>query len=201
VTLVAERTASAAPPAVRRRSRGPLLAAVLVLLGLLASLVVAAPSLAAFGSSAPRAVGAPYVTVPEYGEQGGYILGYVHGADVDLTVPIHNTGRLPVTITAVSLGGGIAPLLAVRAVHGLPLTVAPGRSGTVLLAARLTNCRYYNERAMQVFDGVTVGYRSLWRSGTSAIAFDRPIYLKGPMLVGCPGRKLDRDAENRSDLL
>jgi hypothetical protein len=54
---------------------------------------------------------------------------------------------------------------------------------------------------MQIYDGVTVGFRSLGRSGERRAAFDRPIMVKGPMLVGCPGRKLDRSAENRSDLL
>jgi hypothetical protein len=120
---------------------------------------------------------------------------------VRLAVPIANEGRLPITVTSVQLGGGVAPLVAVRSVEGLPATLWPGQVAAVTLHAELTNCRYYHERAMQIYDGVTVAFRSLGRSGARPVAFDRPILLKGPMLVGCPGRKLDRSAENRSDLL
>ena len=200
--LLAERPSLAVSTTPRRRSRLPLVvAALLVIAGLTASVMTAAPRAASFASAAPRAVGAPYVTVPEYGPRGAYVLGYVHGAQVQLTVPITNTGRLPLTVTAVALGGGAAPLVAVRAVTGLPLTLWPGRSGTVTLQAELTNCRYYHERAMQTFPAVTVSFRSLWRPGRGTVAFDRPIMVKGPMLVGCPGRKLDRSAVNRSGLL
>jgi hypothetical protein len=192
----------AAPAPPRRRSWLPTaVAAMLVVTGLAASVIVGAPRAASFASTAPRAVGAPYVTVQEYGPRGAYVLGSVHGAQVRLTVPITNTGRLPLTVTSVALGGGPAPLVAVRGVTGLPLTLWPGRSGSVTLQAELTNCRYYHERAMQTFAGVTVRFRSLGRPGQRRVAFDRPIMVKGPMLVGCPGRKLDRSAVNRSDLL
>lgn len=195
--------AAAAPPAVRRRRPWvlPLLATVAAVAGLATSLVVAAPRLASFGDVAPRAVGAPYVTVPEYGAKGAHILGYVHEAQVQITLPIRNTGRLPVTISSVDLGGGPAPLLAVLGGPGLPVTVWPGRSAEVTVEAVLTNCRYYHERALEIFAGATVGFSSLGRKGVRMVTFDRPIMIKGPMLVGCPGRKLDRSAENRSDLL
>ncbi|MCA1711982.1 MAG: hypothetical protein LC789_10280 [Actinobacteria bacterium] len=201
MTAVLETRPLAAPSPPRHRSLLPLAALLLLVAGLAASLVLAAPGMASFADAAPRVSGAPYVTVPEYGQRGGYVLGYEHGAQVALTLPLHNTSRLPLTVTSVSLPAGVAPLLAVTGVRGLPLTLGPGSSGAVTLDARLTNCRYYHERAMQTYDGVTVGYRSLWRAGERTVAFDRPIYLKGPMLVGCPGRKLDRSAENRSDLL
>ena len=185
----------------RRRSRLPLVALLIVVVGLLLTAVVALPRAASLGPVSPQAVGAPWVTVPEYGVKGAYVLGYEHEARVRLTVPIRNTGRLPITVTSVDLGGGVAPLVAVDGVDGLPLRLGPGSSGSVVLRARMTNCRYYHERAMQTFYGVAVGYRSLGRSGTRTIAFDRPIMVKGPMLPGCPGRKLDRSAENRRDLL
>jgi hypothetical protein len=202
VTVLAERTTTAPAVPHARRSRRPLLlAAALAVAGLLTSLLLAAPGLTSFAETAPSVTGAPYVTVPEYGERGAYILGYEHGAKVELAVPVTNTGRLPVTIRTVALQAGAAPLLLVRGAENLPLTLGPGSSATVRLRAELTNCRYYHERALQVFSAVTVGYRSLWREGKRTVAFDRPIYLKGPMLVGCPGRMLDRNAENRSGLL
>jgi hypothetical protein len=201
VTALLEARPLAAPPLPRHRSRLPLLAVLLLLVGLAASLVLAAPGLAAFAETAPRVTGAPYVTVSEYGQRGAYVLGYEHDVRVQLTVPLRNTGRLPLTVTSVSVPSGLAPLLAVSEARGLPLTLGPGEITAVVLDARLTNCRYYHERALQVYESVTVGYRSLWRAGERAVAFDRPIYLKGPMLVGCPGRKLDRSAENKVGLL
>jgi hypothetical protein len=187
---------------VTRRRWLPLgLTALVALSGLLTSLALVAPRQVSFAETTPVATGAPYVTVPEYGVRGAYILGYEHGADVDLQLPITNTGRLPLTVKSVALQAPLAPLLLVHDVSGLPLTLGPGRSGTVTLRAELTNCRYYHERAMQVFHAVTVGYTSLWRAGERSVIFDRPIYLKGPMLVGCPGRKLDRSAVNKSGLL
>ena len=182
-------------------SRLPLISLLLVVAGLLATAFVAVPRAASFDPVSPRAVGAPWVTVPEYGAKGAYVLGYEHEARVRLTVPIRNTGRLPVTVTSVDLGGGVAPLVAVDSVDGLPLRLGPGSEGNVVLRARMTNCRYYHERAQQNFAGVAVGFSSFGRTGTRTVAFDRPIMVKGPMLVGCPGRKLDRSAENRSDLL
>lgn len=196
--------APAASPSAAPRPRHwllPLVALLAVLVGLAASVVLAAPGLVSFAAVAPRAEGAPYITVPEYGAKGAYILGYEHGGQVRMTLPVTNAGRLPVTLTSVDLGGGPAPLLAVRGVQGLPVTIWPGHTAVVTVAAVLTNCRYYHERALEIFDGVTVGFRSLGRAGTRTAAYDRPILLKAPMLVGCPGRKLDRSAENRSDLL
>ena len=185
----------------RHRSRLPLMCLLLVVAGLSATALVAVPRAASFAPVSPRAVGAPWVTVPEYGAKGAYVLGYEHEARVRLTVPIRNTGRLPITVTSVDLGGGVAPLVAVDAVDGLPLRLGPGSSADVVLRARMTNCRYYHERALEIFAGVAVGFSSFGRTGMRTVAFDRPIMVKGPMLVGCPGRKLDRSAENRRDLL
>lgn len=186
---------------VRRRSALPLLTAALVLAGLLGSLALQAPGLASVARVQPAVVGAPLVTVPEYGERGADILGYEDRAIVRLTLPLHNSGPLPVTVTSVSLGGGPAPLLAIRAVTGLPTTIWPGRSVSVAVTAELTNCKYFHEREMQTYDSVRLGLRSLGRSFVLDVGFARPMYLKSPMIVGCPDRKLNRQADNRINLL
>jgi hypothetical protein len=203
VTLLAERTAQETPrrtPARRGRSL-PLIAVLLVLTGVVASTVLAAPRAASFAEISPAATGAPYVTVPEYGVRGARVLGYVDGATVRISLPVHNTGRLPVTLTGVGLDGGLAPLLAVQSVDGLPRTVLPGRSTTVQLTALLANCRFFHEREIQVYDAVRVEFRSLGRYGVETIRFDRPVLVRSPPLPSCPDRKLDRQANDRRDLL
>jgi hypothetical protein len=205
MTVVLERDAATTPvlaaPARRRRLPPVVIAALLVVAGVAASLVLAAPRLASFGAIAPRAAGAPYVTVPEYGANGAYILGYQHAVHVRLSLPVSNSGPLPLTVTSVELGGGPAPMIAVRGIAGLPVTLWPGRSADIRVSAVLTNCRYFHERAMQIYTGVTLRFRSMGRDGVRVVPFDRPVFVKSPMLVGCPGRKLDRSIDNRSDLL
>jgi hypothetical protein len=141
------------------------------------------------------------VTVPEFGARGSHVLGYEHGAAVSLTLPLHNSGLLPVTVTSVALGGGPAPLLLVRGQHGLPLTLRPGGSGQVTLRIAMVNCRYYNEREMQTYAAARIAFSSLGRSGERLVPFDRPILVKSPMIVTCPDRKLDRSLNRRSHLL
>jgi hypothetical protein len=203
MSLLAE--APTAPAAVvaprQRRSWLPWLAAVLVLAGVVGSLVVVAPRAASFPAITVRATGAPFVTIPDYGPLGSDILGYEHGAVVRLTLPLRNGGLLPVTVTSVQLGGGPAPLLAERSVEGLPLSLRPGGHGDVTVIARLTNCKYFHEREMQIYSSVQVGFTSFGRQSTRSVDFDRPVLVKSPMIVGCPDRKLNRQADNRRDLL
>ncbi|MEO6205881.1 MAG: hypothetical protein ABIO67_10950 [Mycobacteriales bacterium] len=188
-------------PIARRRSGLPLVAALVALVGVAASLVLSAPRLASFEPVSPRSAGTPYITVPEYGVHGSYILGYQHGVVARLTLPLHNSGPLPVTITAVDLGNGPMPLLSVRSFEGLPLTLRPGGSGQAIASIPLVNCRFYNEREMQTYAGITVDFTSLGRAGTRWVGFDRPIYVKSPMLASCPDRQLDRHLNRRSTLL
>jgi len=178
-----------------------LLALLLVTLGVIGSVVVAAPRSVSFAPVVPRIVGAPVVSVPEYGVRGATIVGYEHRASAEIALPVRNEGRLPVTLTSVTLGGGPAPLLAVRAVAGLPVTLWPGRSGTVTVTADLINCRYFHEREQQTYDGATFGGSVLGRDIETRVLFDRPVLVRSPMIVGCPDRKLNRQADDRTGLL
>lgn len=176
-----------------------------LLLGAVALLAVAALRVAAgtarFEPVTPVFGGtAQAVTLPTYGPQGMHVVGYDHGAMVRLTLPVTNAGRLPVTVIAVGLGGGVAPLLEVRAVRGLPVSLGPGETGQVELTAELVNCRFFHEREVQNYAGVDVGFTVLGQAGTGTVSFDRPILVHSPMIVGCPDRLLDRQAHDRSDL-
>lgn len=202
MSLLAEAPADLAPRPVRRRSRLPLLlAALLVLAGLAGSVLLSAPRAASFAPLTPSVSGAPFVTIPEYGAGGAHVLGYDDGAAVELTVPLRNTGRLPVTVTSVALDAGVAPLLVLGPGSALPVRIGPGDTADVVVVGRLTNCRYFHEREMQTLTGLQVGLRVLGRPGSLAVPFDRPLLVKSPMIVGCPDRKLNRQADNRTDVL
>lgn len=144
---------------------------------------------------------APAVTLPEYGEQGMHVIGYEHGRTARITLPLRNRGLLPVTVEAVDLRGGVAPLLVVQDVQGLPLSLGPGETGTIEVTAELANCRFFHEREIQSYPGVDLEVSLLGQRSTRYVAYDRPVMVHSPMIVGCPDRKLNRQADNRSDLV
>lgn len=192
----------AGKPADSRRTRA-------LVAGLTAG-AVALLTLAALGA-APRTVrfdpvvpiisgAAPTVTLPTYGPQGMYVIGYEHGLTSRLSLRIHNTGLLPLTVTSVDLGRGVAPLLAVRDIAGLPLDIGAGETGAVEVTAELANCEYFHEREIQNYAGVDVGFSVLGQEATRTVAFDRPIMVHSPMIVGCPDRLLNRQGNDRTDL-
>ena len=206
MTAVLDAAAEAAP-APRQASQGrtralvALLALGAVLLLALAGFRAAqesvsfAPVTPVFGGSAPA------VTLPTYGAKGTYVIGYEHGESARISLPIANDGPLPVTVTSIDLGGGVAPLLLVREVTGLPLSLGPGEKGVVEVTAELANCRFFHEREVQNFASFEVGVSLLGQERTRVVEYDRPIMVHSPMLVGCPDRKLNREANDRSDLI
>lgn len=205
MTTVLDAPAEAAP-APRQPSRGTSRALVGVLaLGALALLALAGfraaqeslafePVTPVFGGSAPA------VTLPTYGTKGMYVIGYEHGETARISLPIRHDGPFPVTVEDVDLGGGIAPLLVVREVTGLPLSLGPGEEEVVEVTVELANCRFFHEREVQNFASFRVDVSLLGQHQTRVVEYDRPIMVHSPMLVGCPDRKLDREANDRSDL-
>jgi hypothetical protein len=143
---------------------------------------------------------APAVTLPTYGAQGMHVVGYEHGATARISLPIRNPGLLPLTITSIDLRGGVAPLLVVQEVAGLPLPLRPGQTGTIEVTAELANCRFFHEREIQNYAGFDLGVSLLGQSRTRYVEYDRPVMVHSPMIVGCPERQLNRQADNRSDL-
>jgi hypothetical protein len=177
-----------------------LLGATLLCFGVAA--LSAAPSTARLAPFAPAFGGsAQQVTLPSYGLQGMHVVGYRHGATVRLTLPVRNRGLLPLTVTSADLGGGVAPLLEVREVDGLPLSVPAGQTRSFEVTAQLANCKFFHEREVQTYPSVQLGVVVLGRTGTRAVPYDRPIMVHSPMIVGCPDRLLDRQGNDRSDLL
>jgi len=190
-------------PAGRSGRRALVLIAVAVaLVGLLAGGLSAATASVSLPPVAPTFGGnAVVTTVPEYGLRGTHIVGYDHGARLTLQLPLRNTGPLPITVTEVATGAGVLPLLTITASTGLPLQLGPGQQGRVVLEGTLGNCAYYSEREVQLVDGLHVTVDVLGRTTNRVVPLDRPLLIPSPMIVGCPDRKLDRQANIRSNAL
>lgn len=182
--------------------RTPLLAGVALAAALAgAGAVQAAPAVAELGPVAPSFSGpVPVQTLTSYGARGMHVVGYEHGRSVRMTLALHNAGPLPLTVTSLDLRAGVAPLLGVTGVEGLPLSLGPGERGEAVATVRLDNCRFSHEREVEVHDVVRVGVRVLGVKSAREVPFDRPLLVHSPMIVGCPDRKLDRQAADRSDL-
>lgn len=166
-----------------------------------AGVAVAVPVVtASFAVGETRGGGqAALTSLPAYGTRGSDVLDYRHGAHVWLTFPLRNTGRFALTVTDVVLDGGRYELL--TEITGSParFTLQPGQSRDVRVDAVLGNCRYYHEREVHTYDGVTVRFAGRGGKGSRHVAFVRPVVVHSPMIVGCPGRVLDREKVNRRD--
>jgi hypothetical protein len=179
-----------------------LLAVALVAAATGAGAVRAAPAIASLAPVAPAfGDGVPVTTLSSYGARGMHVVGYEHDVTTPLILTLHNDGPLPMTVTSLELAGGVAPLLSLGGVEGLPLALTPGERAEVTATATLDNCRYTHERQVENHDGVRVGVRVLGTSAVWDVPFDRPLLVHSPMIVGCPDRKLNRQADNRKDLL
>lgn len=166
-----------------------------------AGAVTAAPRTVSFAPVAPSFSGpVPTATLPSYGVRGMHVVGYEHRATTRMTLSVRNTGPLPMTVTSLAMEPGVAPLLSVAEVRGLPLGLAPGERGEVQVEALLDNCRFTHERQVDTYESVRIGFEVLGSSGVREVPFDRPILVHSPMIVGCPDRKLNRQADNRVDL-
>jgi hypothetical protein len=183
--------------------RGRLLLGVALLAALAGGgVVTAAPAVVELAPVTPAFSGdVPTATLPSYGARGMHVVGYEHGRTSRMTLTLRNTGPLPMTVTSLAMGDDVAPLLAVAAVRGLPLDLGPGERGELVVDAVLGNCRFTHERQVETHDGVRLGFRVLGSSGVRDVPFDRPLLVHSPMIVGCPDRKLNRQADNRKDLL
>jgi hypothetical protein len=194
-------------PAPRRPGRwGHVLAGTLLLGGLVWSLLLWLPSAVAVSTGETRFTGsADVVTVPGYGPHGTHIVDYRDGVDLTVTVPVRNDGPLAMEVTSASAGTGLLPLLTVQSIDGLPLALGPGEQGEVVLHARLQNCAYYHEREVQNVRDLTlatqVGIGPVRREVEVALPLDRPLLVHSPMIIDCPQRKIDRQANNRRNAL
>ena len=141
------------------------------------------------------------VTLTAYGDRGMHVLNYQHGERSQISLELRNDGFLPLTVTALDLPPAVAPLLILEQVRGLPLKLGSGERGTVTAQGVLGNCRYTHERQADLRDSLLLEVRVLGTISVREVLLDRPVLVRSPMIVGCPDRLLDRQANDRSDLV
>lgn len=178
------------------RTRAGLIAAGTVAV-LLAAAYLALPYTVSFAAGlTPRIDGPQGLVVAQYGDGGTHFVRYTHGERFTITVPLHNDGPLPVSVTEVRISDEASPLIEARA-GGLPVTVGPGETVPVTLNARFANCRFYHERAVQTMPGAIVRGEVLGRSFTELAAFDHPVAVHSQVILRCPERTLVRGDDIR----
>ena len=179
-----------------RERRWPLLVAGAAI----ALLVVAwlfAPQAVAFAPAGDLEVrDANWATLPEF-EGGMELLQYEHHADATIAVPVRNDGPLPVTITGVELTDENEPMLEVVD-GGASMSLGAGEVGELVVRGRFDNCKYYTERAMQLYPSATIHYQAMGRSGSSELVLDRQLVVRSPTIVDCPDRVMDRSYNRRN---
>ncbi|MEX1177515.1 MAG: hypothetical protein WEB09_03550 [Nitriliruptor sp.] len=125
-------------------------------------------------------------------------VGYVHGVGATVEVPLqHVGGGAAVTVTAVDPFPELLGMLEVEAVSGLPARLEPGEATVVSVRARFGNCRYYTERAVNVFRGADVTLEGGAGATTVTTPYPTEVVLRSPTILGCPDRVLDRSARQR----
>jgi hypothetical protein len=61
------------------------------------------------------------------------------------------------------------------------------------------NCRYYNERNIDLRSQIRVDYRILGIPSSQTVEFDKDLLVKSPMIVSCPERTVNREDDRRRD--
>lgn len=153
----------------------------------------------------PTFTGAAVATVPGYGARGTHVVDYRHGAVLRLSLPVRNTGSVPLTLVEVAPLHTGPDLLTPQPVA--PGTAVPaGATRVVTVDLQLGECRFFHERETRSYDGLVLRVRlggplgPLGRVVEREVALDRPLLVHSPMIVGCPDRLLDRSAVNRRDV-
>lgn len=182
-------TDGVAPPVRVGRKRWLLVAAVVAV-----AAVTVAAGLAAAGARDPERVALDFpegtqVLDTEWGNEehfgvpGSTVLSYDHGTTVE--------ARLPWTGEDV-----VDARLGERPVHLLTVVDVSRHGDELVLTLLRDNCRWFHERHIDMYAGVTL---TLAGGGTAEVLFDRPLFVKSPMLASCPDRTLDRQDDRWGD--
>lgn len=191
------RTEASAPTSEHSARRWPWVA----LVGLvLATAVLALPRTARVSQEVPLAFegNASVVTLPSFDGTGMYAVGYEHGADTRITVPVRNEGLAPLRLTGLHLSDRNRPMLEVVAVDGLPVSLGPGEGAELDVHVRFDNCEYYTERAIDLYRSARLGYEVAGMPGELELSFEHPIGVRSPTMLRCEERVMDRSARRRN---
>lgn len=183
-TAILERPVPVAGPATGRRRLGAVAVAALLALAAatVASLFAAPQRVTPTFPATAEVMESEWGSAEEFGVPGSRILGYRHGTTVEI--------RLPWS------GGPVVDVrMGTEQIHLLTVTEVVHDGDELLLEVVQDNCRFFHERAVDMFPGITITAAD---GSTAEVLFDRPLFVKSPMLAGCPDRLLDRQANVRS---
>lgn len=182
-TLQRTTGADTAPRRGRRMGAAGVAVAVALLVGFGASLLAPSPQrvVPTFAAEADVVVSG-WGSEERFGVPGSYILRYEHDTDVELRLPWDG-------------GAVVGARFGDERVRLLTVTGAVVDGDELVLNVRRHNCRYFHERAIDMFPGVDVTRAS---GRTTTLVFARPVFVKSPMLASCPDRTLDRQDDTRS---
>jgi hypothetical protein len=154
------------------------------------------------------------VTVDEFEEAGAHILRYVDGDYVTYAFTVRNTGPVGVTVTGLELPDEAERRMLQTVTTGIasggsteaaaqepfePFALRAGEEQRLVVQARLDNCEYYTERAIEILDRQTITFRAAGIARTATITFDRPLLVRSPTIQRCPERTLDRSEHRRTE--
>ena len=154
------------------------------------------------------------VAVSEFEDAGAQILRYVDGASVTYAFTIRNTGPVGITVTGVALPPESERRMLQPVTAGLtngstaeaadlksfaPFRLAAGEEQRIVVQARMDNCEYYTERAIETVKTQDVTYRAAGLSRTATITFDQPLLVRSPTIQRCPERTLNRAEHRRTE--
>lgn len=196
----------------RRRRRRRLPAAAVGAAALLAG--ATAVSTAGVSVASPGRVvvdGTAATHVADLGPRGAVVLRYEHGRVVTYAFEVRNDGWLPATVTGVVLAApDERPLLvpvaarpAVAAPSGAdaygfaPVVLRPGATHTVRVTARMDNCAYYTERALQRIEHHTLRLHVGGIPVVRDLVLADDVVVRSPSIRRCRDRVIDRGAHRR----
>ncbi len=134
---------------------------------------------------------------------------YDHEQPSAFAITLRNDGPVPITVTDIGIGIGERHLIDPYGAFVLPrgadmgdgvegellgeFRLGAGEERVVVIRGAFGNCRYYNERNIDVRSEIDVEFRTFGITNRQTLQFDRDLAVKSPMIVSCPERTIDRE--------
>jgi hypothetical protein len=135
--------------------------------------------------------------LPAYGAGGTTAVGYTHQRYASVELPVHNAGKVPVTVHELEPFPELLGMVETLHGDGLPTLIGPGETITLSARVHFTNCEFYTERAVNRFLAAQVEVDRLGTTWTVGVDYPREVVLRSPTILGCPERSTDRSARQR----
>ena len=154
------------------------------------------------------------VTIEEFEEAGAHVMRYTDGGYVTYAFTVRNTGPVGVTVTGLSLPDESERRMLQPVTAGLatgataeatdmepfePFALGAGQERQIIVQARMDNCEYYTERAIETVDSQRITYRAVGIPRAATVSFEEPLLVRSPTIKRCPERTLDRSEHRRTE--